>query len=226
MIEIASRISELEAVVQKAYENRCQTYPDSALGWRLLYSPRRVLFGARVAFIGLNPGGKYIDPDHGEFSTEAGSAYRKDVEDWGPNTSLQEQVLSLFERLGEEAEDVLAGNLVPFRSPSEKSMQGATEALIFGTQLWTEIFTLARPSVVVSMGGTANRAISGLLNVQGITPYATGWGNYKAYRGQFPRGTWIGLPHLSRFGIMTRSASDLAVDELFKGVSERSPRLP
>ena len=45
------------------------------LGWRLLYSPEVVLQGARVAFLGLNPGGNYCPTEHAEFAMEHGSAY-------------------------------------------------------------------------------------------------------------------------------------------------------
>lgn len=217
-MNIATDAEQLEAVIQKEYETRLRRYPDAALGWRLLYSPRRVLSGARVAFIGLNPGGRSIDPTHGEFSTEAGSAYRKEIEDWGPSSSLQDQVIALFHRLNVVPEDVLAGNLVPFRSPSEDSLPGVSEAIAFGRYLWKEILDNVRPSIVVSMGGTTNREISRLVKVRDTTKYAIGWGSYTASRGDFAGGTWIGLPHLSRFTIMRRSASQTALNELFKGL--------
>ncbi|MEI4235332.1 uracil-DNA glycosylase family protein [Roseovarius sp. D22-M7] len=213
---VSTNTERLEADIQEEYERRLRRYPGPALGWRLLYSPRRVLSGARVAFIGFNPGGRYIDQTHGEFSAEAGSAYRKEVEDWNPSSSLQEQVMALFHRLDVEPEDVLAGNLVPFRSPSEDSLPGASDAVIFGKNLWTQILAVARPSLVVSMGAKTNREISRLLLVHDITKYPTGWGNYTASRGTFAGGTWIGLPHLSRFGIMKRSASQTPMDQLFR----------
>ncbi|WP_372614746.1 uracil-DNA glycosylase family protein [Aquicoccus sp.] len=216
MMNAASDAERLEAAIQSVYEARLRRYPDGAFGWRLLYSPRRVLSGARVAFIGLNPGGRCVDPTHGEFSAEAGSAYRKEVENWGRSSSLQDQVMALFNRLDVEPEDVLAGNLIPFRSPSEDSLLGSSEAIAFGRTLWTEILDKACPSVVVSMGGTTNREISRLLMVRDTRTYPIGWGNYTASRGNFAGGTWIGLPHLSRFTIMKRSASQAALNELFK----------
>lgn len=56
----------------------------NALGWRFLYSPERTLGGARVAFIGLNPGGSTEDDAHGRYAMESGSAYP----DYGPGDSL------------------------------------------------------------------------------------------------------------------------------------------
>ena len=72
------------------------------LGWRLLYSPEAVLERARVAFVGLNPGGNQAPADHAEFAMESGSAYAQ--ERWGKppgQSTLQRQVLRLFEIVGE-----------------------------------------------------------------------------------------------------------------------------
>jgi hypothetical protein len=148
------RPAEIENTIQRAYEVRLQQNPSGRpLGWRLLYSPRSVLEGARVAFIGLNPGGSTVDPEHGVFSSERGSAYRRDIENWGTSSQLQDQVLELFRRLNVSPEEVLAGNLVPFRSPSEATLEDAPGAIAFGRTLWAEILKTARPSIVVSMGG-------------------------------------------------------------------------
>jgi len=214
------RPAEIENTIQRAYEVRLQQNPSGRpLGWRLLYSPRSVLEGARVAFIGLNPGGSTVDPEHGVFSSERGSAYQREVENWGASSQLQDQVLELFRRLNVSPEEVLAGNLVSFRSPSEATLEDAPGAIAFGKTLWAEILTTARPSVVVSMGGTANREVAQLLGVNDVKSYPVGWGNYTASRGRFSDGTWIGLPHLSRFAIMKRAPSQAALAELFRGMS-------
>lgn len=106
-------------------------------GWRLLASPSSVLEGADVAFIGLNPGGSSQPDDHAEFAMKQGSAYV--VETWGgcqPGTGpLQQQVRALFTGLSVKPESVLAGNLVPFRSPSWKSLQRKDFSLKFGESL-------------------------------------------------------------------------------------------
>lgn len=204
-----------QRAIQQAYEARARRFPQAAMGWRLLYSPRRVLDGARVAFIGLNPGGRSADPTHGEFSTEAGSAYRREVENWGPNSALQGQVMALFARLKVSPEEVLAGNLVPFRSPDEASLPDLPQAIAFGCNLWRDILRKVGPSLVISMGATANREISRLLMVRTTATLPVGWGTYTASRGRFSNGTWIGLPHLSRFTIMTRGESQAPLDRLF-----------
>lgn len=208
-----------ENAIQSAYEARMRRYPgDAPLGWRLLYSPCRVLNGAKVAFIGLNPGGSLVNPAHGIFSCEGGSAYRKEIEDWGKDSALQDQVLAVFRRLRVVPEDVLAGNLVPFRSPGEDSLRDAESAISFGTRLWSEILAQARPSVVVTMGKKANQAVSGLLGVRNRENHPVEWKPNIASRGTFPGGTWIGLPHLSRFKIMNRPISQPALDRVFRGL--------
>ena len=213
-MDISADSERWQEAIQREYDARAQRFPHAALGWRLLYSPCRVLDGARVAFIGFNPGGRFVDPTHGVFSAESGSAYRKDVENWGVSSALQDQVMALFEKLQVSPEDVLAGNLVPFRSPDEASLPDAPLAIAFGRNLWSEIFHKVKPKIVVTMGTTANREISRLLRVRNTATRLVGWGNYSASRGEFSAGTWIGLPHLSRFTIMKRSESQAPLNEL------------
>lgn len=213
---------QLEREIRLEYEARCARYPDDDhLGWRLLYSPEHVLTKARLAFLGLNPGGSFVNPAHGVFSMASGSAYDRNVEAWGTSSVLQDQVVALFQRLGVQPDEVLAGNLVPFRSPSEDSLRDSAGAISFGRSIWSKILAAARPSIVISMGGTANRAISQLLGAHSIRSHNVGWGSYSASRGKFSGGTWIGLPHLSRFSIMKRKASQPALKILFDGLNDR-----
>jgi hypothetical protein len=179
-----------------------------SLGWRLLYSPEIVLDGARVAFVGLNPGGNYRPTDHAEFAMEHGSAYA--VEHWGgpPGTSrLQRQVLALFERIGERPEAVLAGNLVPFRSPNWKALPDRQQALAFGKALWRDILAQVGPQLVIGMGREAFAALKDILVVRETERISLDWGSICGERGTFASGTLIGIPHLSRFPIITRRES-------------------
>jgi hypothetical protein len=189
----------------------------NTMGWRFLSSTSQTLQGARVAFIGLNPGGSSEDSSHGEFSMKVGSAYRD--ESWAgrkPGESkLQKQVLALFERLGEAPENVLSGNLVPFRSPDWDSLKEPRSAIKFGEELWSTVLQNAQPSLVVTMGSQASESVCRLLQVQNIRRLELGWGNITASRGKFSGGTFIGLPHLSRFGIMNRPKSALYLEALF-----------
>ena len=179
------------------------------LGWRLLYSPEAVLDGAEIAFIGLNPGGREKPADHAEFCMERGSAYAR--EGWAGHapaeSPLQRQVLLLFKKLGVRREDVLAGNLVPFKSPDWTRLSNSAQALSFGRALWRDILHQVAPKLVVSMGEVTNEAVAGLPGVRRLTFVRVNWGNVSASEATFDRGKFIGLPHLSRFGIVSRPES-------------------
>jgi hypothetical protein len=192
------------------------------LGWRLLYSPEHVLDGADVAFIGMNPGGEVDDPDHAEFAMQAKrSAYRDET--WPSGSQrLQQQALALFDRLEVAPENVLAGNLVPYRSPNWDSLPDPEQAIMFGTEIWGAIIERARPRCVVTYGKVANDAVAGMLDVRETKSVPVNWGTNCAMRGRFEleagRGTWIGLPHLSRFTVVTRPESREAMDTVLDGV--------
>ncbi len=175
------------------------------LGWRLLYSPQAVLDGARVAFIGLNPGGSSRPKDHAEFAMEHGSAYA--VESWPAASKLQRQVLALFHMIGESPEAVLAGNFVPFRSPNWNALPDKQGALAFGKGIWKDILAEVRPQLVICMGSDVLAALSDILHVRETESVSVGWGNITGERGEFASGTLIRIPHLSRFGIITRVES-------------------
>ena len=178
------------------------------LGWRLLYSPPSVLDGARVAFVGLNPGGSSRPVDHAEFAMARGSAYA--LENWGAapgRSKLQQQVLSLFSMIKEPPERVLAGNLVPFRSPSWSALADRIAALKFGRAIWERILSESSPSLVICMAGEAMTALKDILSVRQTERIPVGWGEICGERGEYERGTLVRIPHLSRFAIMNRPAS-------------------
>lgn len=190
----------------------------NSCGWRLLASPAYVLGGADVAFVGLNPGGSFQSADHAEFAMDQGSAYV--VETWGgshqPGTSpLQRQVRALFEGLSVEPERVLAGNLVPFRSPSWDRLQSPDFSLRFGESLWADILQRARPGLVIGMGRKVLAPLSRVLGATGVHSITVGWGNVSATKAAIPGGSLVVLPHLSRFGIVTRAKSASALRALF-----------
>ncbi|AKI02240.1 uracil DNA glycosylase superfamily protein [Hoeflea sp. IMCC20628] len=203
---------DIEARISRAYEESGNT-----MGWRFLSSPVQTLQEARVAFIGLNPGGSKEDSSHGKFAMKEGSAYRD--ESWADNppgeSKLQKQILSLFDRLGEKPENVLSGNLVPFRSPDWNSLKRPRSALKFGEDLWLSVLRDAKPSLVVTMGSLAIDSVCRLLQVRDVRKTEVGWGSITACKGRFNSGIFVGLPHLSRFGIMNRPESAPYLDALF-----------
>lgn len=195
-------------------------YRDSGhgLGWRLLYSPAVVLEGAHAAFVGLNPGGGERRDDHAEFAMSSGSAWA--VESWKGKppgeAPLQRQLLSLFEMLGERPEDVLAGNLVPFRSPDWKALPGDRKAAVaFGKDLWRDMILRARPSLVIASGKLPFDALREALGGTEPEKYGMSWGRASGRRCAWTGGELVGLPHLSRYPVIT-SRRD-AVRQLLRG---------
>jgi uracil-DNA glycosylase len=206
----------LKAEIEDAYHNSGNT-----MGWRLLASPEITINNAEVAFIGLNPGGSAVVAEQSVYAMPEGqSAYVN--ESWAgraPGQSpLQCQVRALFTRLNVAPNTVLAGNLVPFRSPNWASLNDPKGSLTFGKKLWGRILRRARPSIVITMGGDTTKAVASILGVPNMTRYSIGWGNITAQRGEFDGGTLIGLPHLSRFCVMNRAASADYLDLLFEGL--------
>ncbi|WP_298196720.1 uracil-DNA glycosylase family protein [Novosphingobium sp.] len=203
----------LARLIEDAYQQS-----GNELGWRLLYSPAQVLDRADVAFIGLNPGGSVRPADHAEFACEIGSAY--ETEQWagcGPGESpLQRQVRAMFAMIDVQADQVLAGNLVPFRSPTWRDLVAPAQSLEFGRRLWSDFLAAARPRLVVTMGSIVGAEIASLLGVK-LAAAPTGWGNVAAQRGQAGSVTLIALPHLSRFRLFDRAASHTHLQKLFAG---------
>ena len=190
-----------------------------ALGWRLLYSPLEVLNGAEVALLGINPGGNWDDPAHGRMSMARGSAYV--VESWEGaargQSKLQVQVRALCRMLNQAPEVVLAGNLVPFRSPNWDMLDHRSVATTFGKQLWSSILDRANPKLVVCLGRETFEALVGKRAASSAESVPVGWGNYDANRCQIGDRVFVRLPHLSRFGIMTRAISAQPLKEIFRG---------
>lgn len=187
-----------------------------SLGWKFLYGPEATLDTAQVAFIGLNPGGDFCPTEHADFSNERGSAYA--VESWdgaAPRKSnLQRQVLTLFDKIGERPEAVLAGNLVPFRSPSWGALQDKQNALRFGKGLWTSILAEVKPRLVICMAGDAHSALQDILAVRETERVPVGWGSICGERSSFAGGSLVRVPHLSRFKIMSRTESQMGLRKL------------
>ncbi len=115
------------------------------------------------------------------------------------------------------ADTVLAGNLVPFRSPKWKP---DSEAAQFDCELWFDIFDRAQPSHVVTYGGPAKDNIKKLLRINKlkvvVTPYINRFGQpAKIAYGQNETYKMVALPHLSEHLIMTHPPSQSALDEAF-----------
>lgn len=203
MLDSLRFASELERRIEDEYRE-C----GYDLGWRLLASPIRVLDGAKIGFIGLNPGGSVVDPKHATLAPSA-SAYVTECWAGFPagKSPLQMQVRRLFGALGVPPDEVLAGNLVPFRSPNWSSLPHKERATAFGKAIWRDIFAQTRPEIVVAMGRLVYEAMAEILSAEQLPNIASGWGNVPIRRGINGKTQLVGLPHLSRFSLIGRTAS-------------------
>lgn len=187
------------------------------LGWRLLASPLSVLDGAELAFIGLNPAGAVNRPDHPDLCMSRGSAFVDEIWDAPkPGAShLQRQIRMLFEALDHAPEKVLAGNLVPFRSPSRAELREPRASLDFGREIWTDILKRAKPSLIVTMGIEVFENVSTIVDAGPADRVPINWGERQARSARFPGGRIVGLPHFSRYAIIGRARSRGALTQLF-----------
>jgi hypothetical protein len=174
-------------------------------------------------FLGLNPGGDSITHEEQRESCENGSPYVNEIwKNYPPGQEpLQKQIQILFAGQGWEYDQVLSGQLVPFRSQNWSSLPRKEESLEFGTSLWAEIFSYVRPNLVVALGKTEARApINNLLsnvfgNVIRSKEISVGWGKICGGLDIYDHCRFISLPHLSRFRIMGRPASREGLKQLF-----------
>lgn len=187
------------------------------LGWRLLASPWETTRGAKVAFIGLNPGGGSDDGTHPALCTDACSAY--EAESWAGHppgrAPLQKQVLALFRMLGVAPQEVLAGNIIPFRSRSLDALGHRAEALRFGREIWRTLLHRASPELVVAMGKDSYLTLSEILRAAPEAEFPAGWGRQVIRVARGPHCRLVGMPHLSRFPIVTRPQSRAAIMQAF-----------
>lgn len=194
----------------------------NTLGWRFLYGPESTLVDPEIALIGLNPGGSKAEQEHDVFATAPGqSAYIH--EKWGTKPAgrhkLQIQVQALFHRLDVEPHHVLAGNIIPFRSQSFKSLKNRKECLRFGRDLWRKVLDRAKPRLIVCMGNDAEKQLLQILQTTNKNSVPVGWGKIHGTRHDFDGGTLVKLPHLSRIAIMNREESQHGLDRLFASAS-------
>ena len=195
------------------------------LGWRFLMAPAATLRpGTQTLVLTLNPAGDWEPPDHPRAHCPNGSAYR--LEAWpkgGPNSfrqppggaRLQVQVQKLFRWLDEEIDEAPTGCFVPFRSPSWEELPRQDEALSSAKALWAPVLSALRPRLILCIG--TNIAFSNVCHLIGASEgqsFPTGWGTCTAKTASTDYTKVIGLPHLSRFPIFGRRASEVALAKL------------
>jgi hypothetical protein len=198
------------------------------LSWRFLTTPSKTLTsGAKIAFIALNPGGDEIPLDHEKESSEIGSAYI--YENWNSD-GLQQQVQALFREIAinqnesnyeKLMNESLMAYYIPFRSPNYKSLKQKDESRNFAFRLWSEILRKISPELIITIDRKTFDDIHKILATKvGLElkkgrNFPTGWGNYTVDVNSYKmteRSTVLArFPHLSRFKIFNRPASECYV---------------
>lgn len=208
---------DLEALIEREYREGGYEAGGRGLGWRLLASPVGVLDKSQIAFIGLNPGGSEIDPEHPRLAPKDSSAYVAEAWAGSPpgQSPLQRQARLLFASLDVRPEAVLAGNLVPFRSSSWHNLQNRSDALAFGKTLWTQILRQSDPGLVIAMGRDTFEVLAEIMKIESRTKIKSGWGRVVIRLAENDKKKLVGLPHLSRFSIIGRRKSEDALAHSF-----------
>ena len=169
------------------------------LGWSLLACPWANLDAPDVALITRNPGGSDYEPRH--LSNETGSSYV--IESWlgrpAGQAPLQRQVQGLYRVAGVDPHSVLAGYLVPFRSPSWDALEHKAEALQFGVALWRELLGDHRPRITFTISEVVFNEVRAMFDGEATSKVPAGWGNASIRVSDYDGGRLIGLPHLSRY---------------------------
>jgi hypothetical protein len=90
--------------------------------------------------------------------------------------------------------------------------------------LWQEIFKRARPSIVIAMGAATKEPLIDILGVDrdSLEKIEIPWGEIElaAYRGRFPGGIFIHMPHLARFKIMISPNYENERQQIFRGLAK------
>lgn len=213
------------------------------LGYRFLLSSHKTLSpNTEIIVLGTNPGGDRIPPDHPPQSCENGPAYLYEV--WGDRKSpgiapLQVQIRRLFENLSHQigtsdSASLMSNSLlayyIPFRSPSLDSLHKGTESRNFAFKLWSNLLDTIDPKIIICIDNKDTfPAIKRILHNKnqvrpGYTKSLVGWGNITAemnfYELPEKELCLIRFPHLSRFKIFGRPASQPYIDQLLSKAAQ------
>jgi hypothetical protein len=181
-------------------------------GFKPLYSPWSLLRTGKVAFMSLNPGRA---PDHADLrmvSDERGNSYL--AERLVTRSPLSAQFLQLCNLIGSAPAEVITGVAAPFRSGAWGDLAPAQKqaSLEIGRRFWA--VPLARPDLrlILACSGEATRLAVSITGARLEAETSAAWGNIRLRRYVAPGGKVIvQLPHLSRFRLLGRPASEAAI---------------
>jgi len=180
-------------------------------GWSFMGTPEANLKRAKIAIVGLNPGGGGPGDGYayqGLWDSPGGNAYF--IEKWGANdteTPLQGQVRAWHSLLGIGADESLCAQFVPFRSPNWRSLERQQEAVAFAEALWSWVLSITPATLLLTMGKLPAWHLQRLLGARLVGQgFPTGWGRQTIDVYDSPSGRRIvAMPHPSRYTLFNRA---------------------
>ncbi|CUH46405.1 hypothetical protein [Ruegeria atlantica] len=184
-------------------------------GFKLLFSPWRLLGTAHTLFLSLNPGG---DPSDGKeplriASDERGCSYTIPGMNHKP---IAHQYVRLCELIGQDPEDVLAATLMPFRTDDWDRKRDEVNIAIT-RDFWSLVVNNGRIKKVIAVSDTVEKEILKLTGARLQAEIPANWAKVKIRRYRNNDGlTVYALPHLSRFKLLSRNESIQQLIKLFE----------
>jgi hypothetical protein len=186
-------------------------------GFKMLFGPWATLDTADVAFLSLNPGRA---PDNAEMrvvSDERGNSYY--VEQEITRSPITAQFLGMAKFLGVQPGAILTGVVAPFRSNNWKSLPRLQRegALEIGRQFWLK--PLQRPTLrlIITCSNEAAAMACAITDAILEEEISSGWGGISIRGYRTPDGrSLVHLPHLSRFRLFGRPASEEPLRRIFE----------
>lgn len=192
-------------------------------GWAFMMTPETTLRTAKVALVGLNPGG---DGTEGCWEHTPGNAYF--IQKWAngdtADSAIQIQVKAIHRVLDIGENDIFAAQFIPFRSRDLASLTEYAEAKLFAMKLWQWVAEQSPAQLYLCMGLEAGSAIGHLLGAQWQEDIATGWGATKYRRRVSADGrVVVEMPHPSRYQLFSRSPEKVKIAEAALRRAARRP---
>lgn len=181
-------------------------------GFKLLFCPWDRLSHADTVFLSLNPGNDPSGEHMRVASDERGNSYL--VERAAQHSPIAEQYRRLCALIGKDPETVLAGALMPFRTPSWIESRDNPNISI-AASFWRSVVTDGPIREVFCIGKTVESAMTLLTGASQVSERPAGWGAIRIRRHETTDGLRLyGLPHLSRFKLLGRPDSEAALRAL------------
>jgi hypothetical protein len=185
-------------------------------GYKLLYCPWSTLEGSDLTFLSLNPGRPPISAELRVVSDERGNSY--EVEKETTRSPITDQFMKMCTFLRIEPRRVLTGVVAPFRSDGWDSLSREQRAvgLGIGRDFWRQALAApGRTGPIIVCSDQAARVVCEVLRARPETSLPAGWGSIRIHRFIGDEGEMIvQLPHLSRFRLFGRAASEAAFAEV------------